>query len=132
MQCGFWLSSSYTDTIAMVGRPFNATKPAKFYTSTNSSHLNTELYYQEDQLLIWYKRSLFGLILLGLIILVPLKFQTVWDDVEVGRWFQLILYQIMDSVTIDLHISSYRLHLFFVPKSEDTILSPSPSFFSQR
>ena len=74
MQCGFWLSSSYTDTIAVVGRPFNATKPAKFYTSTNLSHLNTELYYQEDQLLIWYKRSLFGLILLGLIILVPLKF----------------------------------------------------------
>lgn len=55
MQYRLWLSSSCTDTTAVVGRSFNDTKPAKFYTSTNLSHLNTELYYQEDQLLIWYK-----------------------------------------------------------------------------
>lgn len=39
----------------MAVKSFNFTKPAKFYTSTNLSHLNIEIYYQEDQLSIWYK-----------------------------------------------------------------------------
>lgn len=50
-----WLSSFYIDPIDMVIKSFNFAKPAKFYISTNLCHLNTELYYQEDQLLIWYK-----------------------------------------------------------------------------
>lgn len=50
-----WLSSFCIDPSAVVIKSFNFTKPAKFYTITNLSHLNTELYYQEDQSLIWYK-----------------------------------------------------------------------------
>lgn len=41
----------------MIVKSFNFTKPAKCYTNTNLSHLNTELYYREDQLLIWYKNQ---------------------------------------------------------------------------
>lgn len=36
-----WLSSFYIDLTAMVLKSFNFTKPAKLYTSTNSSHLLT-------------------------------------------------------------------------------------------
>lgn len=45
----------YIDLTAVVVKSSNFTESAKFYTSTNLSHLNTELYYQEDQLLTWYK-----------------------------------------------------------------------------
>lgn len=51
------MSSFYVDLTAVVVKSFNFTKLAKFYTSTNLSHLNIELYYREDQLLIWYKNQ---------------------------------------------------------------------------
>lgn len=53
----------------MIVKSFNFTKSDKFYISTNLSHLDIKLYYQENQLLI-----LLSLILLGLIILVSLNF----------------------------------------------------------
>lgn len=74
-----WLSSFYNDPIAMIEKSFNFTKSDKFYVSTNLSHLDIELYYQENQLLI-----LLSLRLLGWIILVPLNFK------KISRMFEMV------------------------------------------
>lgn len=97
-------------------KSFHFAKPAKFYTNTNLSHLNTKLYYQKDQLLISYKsqespqRNITRFDYFR-----PLKFLECfrWS----GDWKKYSdNFVSTNGLSEDLPNSSYLLHSFLFPK----------------
>lgn len=115
----------------MAGKSFNFTKPAKFYTSTNLSHLNIEIYYQEDQLSIWYKSQKSPQIHV-----TEFDYLGLFGFLECLGWWggwETILGNFVpnNGLSEELHISFYLHHPYFFPKVKVNFF-PLHLFFPQR